>query len=482
MNFKNTLRSPFIFFIYCCASTFATNADAAQNNDNAMCYTAATAITLNGNDGLQRIVLPLSILQASQSRDLDDVRVLNADKQPVAYAWVGASQPTTAAPQYIGLPQFIWPEMKTATHADDAGNLQAPLQVQVRADGAVINITRAGENDSPASASPRWLLDLNILHGQRPDELIVYWKNSGAVISQAIVEASADAQHWQQVGAATLVNVESERKRQAAIEQRRVKLAWLDNSQRYLRVGFSDGLQLDHIDARVTGVNSPIEMQSANFTAVKTEDAAWLLDLGGALDIQRMQISTAQNNSVLPLDIAQRPAYARTQPTNKWITVARTTAYRLQRDGHEVTAPAIELNAQPAREWRLSAEGNNTAGADPLAVTVSWIAPQLIFAAQGAAPFILVAGCKDSAPTAMDRRALIPNYRDRDEFNIALATVNPTASKSLTLPLSERVLHASPENKRRWILWSVLIAVTAGLGLLAKKLVREMNHTKPGDK
>lgn len=452
---------------------------AAQADTNAQCYTVAAAIALNGGDGLQRVTLPLSILQASQSRNLADVRIVNAEQQAVAFAWAGSGDFVESTPQVTTLPQFVWPEEKIAGAASSANT----LHVEVKTDGSVVNITRAGGAIVTASANqtPRWLLDLNPLHEQRPDELVVHWKNTDGLVSRAIVEASSDAQMWQRVGEATLVQVPNTENQSTAIEQRRIPLPMLDQSMRYLRVSFSGALLLDHVDAKIAGAELPPPMDSATFSAVAAENGTWLLDVGGALTVRRLQIHLAQKNTVLPLHISQRPMYARTQPEGAWRPVIQTTAYRLLRDGAEVTAPVIEINAPAAREWRFTQIGAAASNIGALEITASWIAPQIIFTTQGKAPYRLIAGCKNAEPASMDRHALIPGYRERDEYQIAQATINPIAVPVPAVPLRDEVLHASAESQRRWLLWGVLIAATLGLALFARKLVKELNASKPAD-
>jgi hypothetical protein len=450
----------------------------AQTDDNPQCYTVAAAIALNGGDGLQRVRLPLSILQAAQSRDLADVRIVNAEQQTVAFAWAGSADVIESAPQFTTLPQFAWPEERIAETASSANT----LHVEVKTDGSVVNITRAGSASGAASTSqsPRWLLDLNALHDHRPTELVVYWKNAGGLVSRANVEASSDAQRWQHVGAATLVQLPNAENQWTTIEQRRIPLQPLDQSMRYLRVSFSDALLLDHIDAKIAGVELPPPMESAKFSAVATEGRTWVLDVGGALVVRRLQIHLAQNNTVLPLQIWQRLTYPGMQPESTWVPVKQTTAYKLLRDGAEITAPAIDINAPAAREWRFTQVGGAASNTGALEITASWIAPQIIFATQGKAPFSVIAGCKNAKPASMDRHALIPGYRERGEYQVAQATVNPIAVQAAAVPLHEEVLYASAESKRRWLLWGVLIVATAGLAWLARKLLRELNASKPG--
>jgi uncharacterized protein DUF3999 len=446
---------------------------AAADDNRYSCYTSAAAITLNGSDSVQRIALPLSILRASQRRELTDVRILNAAQQPVPFAWLdNASQLPMAAAELITAPQFIWPEAagNTSEHSN--------LKVEVQADGAVVNIVRGGAVSAAAldTQTPRWLLDLSSLKKRRADELIVYWKNSGGLVSQATVEASSDAQNWQRLAAGTLVNV-PDANGEAAIEQRRIKLPAFDQSLRYLRIAFTDALALDHVHVKIAASEQPIALESANFTALASDNSSWTLDLGGALNVRRMQIQLAQNNVVLPLEIAQRPAYTKTQPAGQWITVGRAIAYRLQREGREAASPAFDIEAPAAREWLFRLNGAVSEKTN-LDVTVSWIAPQMIFAAQGQPPFTVVAGCKDATAVSLERRALIPDYRERDEWKLAQAVVDPAAIAVPVQPISEQLKHASAADKRRWILWAVLIGVTAALALLARKLFRELHANK----
>jgi len=121
-------------------------------------------------EGLQRVALPLAVLQRLRTADRRDLRVLNAAGEAVPMAWAGEPPaPPASAPPGVALPLFVWPE-------GPAQSGDAEVQVEVTAGGAVVKVQRRGGPVKPPAAggaasvavapgARAWLLDLGPLGG-----------------------------------------------------------------------------------------------------------------------------------------------------------------------------------------------------------------------------------------------------------------------------------------------------------------------------
>jgi len=141
--------------------------------------------------------------------------------------------------------------------------------------------------------------------------------------------------------------------------------------------------------------------------------------------------------------------------------------------------PPIELAAPPARHWRLRAEANGPGLADPaLDARVGWPQVAAVFVARGTRPLQLAIGHERSVSDALALPALIPGYEPGAEAKLPQATLAPLVAQApASAGLRERLADATPEDRRRWLLWGVLCAAVIGLAWLARGLWKDVAGT-----
>jgi hypothetical protein len=106
---------------------------------------------------------------------------------------------------------------------------------------------------------------------------------------------------------------------------------------------------------------------------------------------------------------------------------------------------------------------------------VGWPQAALVFVARGTRPLQLAIGRVRAAPEAGALDTLIPGYEPGAEARLPQATLGPlVAQVPAATGLRERLAEATPEDKRRWLLWGVLCAAVAGLAWLARGLWRDV--------
>jgi hypothetical protein len=129
-----------------------------------------------------------------------------------------------------------------------------------------------------------------------------------------------------------------------------------------------------------------------------------------------------------------------------------------------------------ARHWRLVADPRTPLPAVAmLDATLEWRAPVVVFAAREAQGLQLAVGREKGAAAALPLSTLIPGYQSGAEFKLPLASEGALIPQTVATPgLPERLRDASPEDQRRWLLWVVLGAAVAGLGVLAMRLARDL--------
>jgi len=441
-------------------------------SDELHAYAAAAPLTpAAGGEGLQGLELPWPVLQASRSTGLADVRLFDSQGQVLPMAW--APPPVVAdSSRSQAVPRFAWPAAAAA-----AASSSSALQLKLGRDGAVLSVVEGAKPGAvpAAEGADRWLLDLSALRlaeGERIDSIELDWPHRPLGLSATVsVEASADGRQWQHATASQLLELS------AAEAPSLRSIAWPGTTgpaPRYLRLSFDTPLKLEasRVQIRQAGATPALQSLPARFVPDGTA-AAWQLDLQGPLAPRRLALRLAERNSVLNLRLERRE-----RDSEAWQPVATFVAWRLQREGRESESAALQLPPQtmPARWWRL-VPIDGTPPRAPLEATLQWEAPVLVFVARGDA-LQLAVGRERAPAVALPLQSLVPAYRSGAEQALPRATLGALAP--LPEPgWSQRLVGAGPEAHRRWLLWGVLVAAVAGLGVLSWRLLRQITPPPP---
>ena len=474
-------------------------------------YAAMAPIERVPQEGLQRLRLPLPVLQASRSTAWADVRVLDAAGQPVPTAWLppatAVNAPAPADVLSAPLPRFAWPSPPTGGSAATAD--AADLRVVISRNGAVVNIASTPPQPAPgapAAAAPTtlWLLDLSALPrpGRAIERLQLDWPAQAQGVDNRVeVEGSDDAQRWSPIAAGPLLELPAlppeaagagpSAATAAATAAPSVKhVDWPAGRPmpRYLRLRLEQPLALSsaHLRWQATPAPTPLSTATVQFLPVAAEGqqpAHWALDLQGAVPLQRLQLELPQINTVWGLRLERR-----NDPREAWQPAAAFVAWRLQRDGREQQSAPIEWRTTPAngwatttaaaRHWRLVPDTRTAARpAQPLTATVGWQSPQLLLVAQGTGALRLAVGKPGDADASVAWHTLVPGADEAALNRLPEAGLGPLAPQAVAdTTVGDRLKQATPEDQRRWLLWGVLALAVLGLGGLAWRLAQDMRQ------
>lgn len=447
----------------------ATCAALAAFGEEPADFSASAAVTPSNGDALQRFTLPLQAYRDTR-RDLADVRVFNANGEPVPIALAGDPDAVREAPRIVALPLFPVSRLGTDPHSGPPPRgREHSAEVTVRmSDGTLVEVRGRGAKAAKQAVPVAYLVDASRLE-ERLAALVVDWNAApGTEVVRVSVEASDDLQSWRNVGHASLVRLTQGGR---VLEQPRVALAW-PTKARYYRVTWSGAPEL-----RVRSVRGEYEGDVRQAKRESTTVAGraggkpgeFVFDLGARLPVEALRIVPVEPNSV-----AQFAILARDPPSAEWSRVTTAVFYRLERNGTEVESPPVEVGRYPAREWMARVDPRvGGIGATPPKLEVQWRSRQVVFVARGPGPFRLAFGDPDAKASWVGVATLIPDYRRGDELKLPEATVGPVEGgppRRLSF-LPGRVAEMGP---RKLALWAVLILAVAVLGFMAWRLHRQM--------
>ncbi|MEO7743918.1 MAG: DUF3999 domain-containing protein [Usitatibacter sp.] len=413
-------------------------------------------LTLSGGDSLQRVVLPFEVYRDSRP-DLADVRVVNAQGETVPMAWAGEPDVQREAPLMVELPVFPVARRQAGTA------IRFPADVTVRAsDGTLVAIRTKGSSPKPPPADTMaYLMDASQV--QSPIRaLVVEWKaGPGTQVVPLRVESSDDLIAWSLAGSASVVKVESADR---ALKQPRVEFT--PRKAKYFRVTWSGPeFALESVRAELErGLRPPTLAVRAVQGTPGAKPGEFVFDLGARLPVEALRIIPADTNAVLSTTV-----HARDNEASDWRLVLVAPFYRLQREGREEQSSHVDIPRRAARYWMVTNAAGSSGGTPSM--EVHWKPAQLIFVARGDAPFSLAFGKPEATAAALPVSTLIPRYERLAEMKLPQATLGEIASG----PPPTRWEHLAGEvNTRRVVLWAILLAGVAALGLMAWRLRRQM--------
>jgi len=185
--------------------------------------------------------------------------------------------------------------------------------------------------------------------------------------------------------------------------------------------------------------------------------------------VDRLELLLPDINTVAEVEF-----FARREPRDAWLSVARGAVYRLRSENGELTSSAMSVPAKTRRWWRVrvNPRGGGIGPGMPR-LRAGWLADQVVFVTRGAGPFELVYG-SFAAPAADVALASLLPAGNASSFDAAgLPAAQPDEPRESG---GRELLEAPPPERpwRVWVLWGALLAGVAMLGALAWSLARQM--------
>jgi Protein of unknown function (DUF3999) len=400
-----------------------------------------------------RVEVPLAVYQHTFREDLADLRVFNAQRDPVPYSLL-RKPPSPNRAIETQLPLFSLPSGSRVVIDG--------VRVTIDTPGSAVNLRTQTSGVRDVSVN-QYILD-----GRTLDKPIVAlrldWPQTDTAYSGHLrVEASDDLSLWRTVvAAAPIVNLRADDR---AIIQNRVPLpATAAKFWRMTWIGAAPAFALNATFAESTDVP---QSGHALLAVTGTRDAAapddYLFDLGAHPPVDRVTLLLPAGNTLVNAELSSRRS-----ARDPWHPVTRMSIYRLTAADGEVKNSPAEIDVDRDRYWRVRWTPAGAVSQSSVQLQVEWVADEVTFLAHGPGPYLLAYGSSAAMSDEADL-ARIP-------ASIEIAAAALGAPVSLGGP-SRLSVQAPPFPRTRFILWSVLVLAVIGLGWMAYRLVKESAAT-----
>lgn len=414
-------------------------------------YAYQAPIAIAPGPVLQRLPLPAEVLSGLTRADQGDLIVVDAGGRTMPHAIRQRGRDGDAADE---LRHFDVPLFALGTAIDSGRAIDQ--QIRRDADGRVVALGEIAPNArGPADA---WLID-NSQHNGAVQGVTLVLTAAARFAGRMRVEASDDLAIWR-----TLTTASPLIERDGADDPARLRLTWLPTTARYLRLSWSNpprGRSADNIvaSAQLTApAHSAVDARDwASLPALETRLEGSTREsihaLPGLAPVDRFRLSSG-SDGVLGVELAQRSG-----ANGSWLSLGRFTVD----DG---ATAGVAIGARPGGQLRLRLDTDALDNPDQVTIEVGWRAFELVFAANGEAPYRLLFGRRGDRNHAVSADQL-------GSGRGAQATSTPGRAQLGEVSEAGGVaLIASEGSGRPELLWLGFTLAGLMLGLLLWKIAR----------
>ncbi len=421
-------------------------------------------LTFNGSGAIYGLTLSDKIYQGCTRADLGDLRVFN--KSSIVPHLVRPQRSEQQQQVPISLPFF--PLM-----GHHSGASTPDLRIATNARGVIIDFHQ--KESTAASPVTAYIVDLSSLEEKKKiDWLEFAWIGQSEQFSTRVrIDTSDDLNSWfPLVHSASLAQLSFNNHQ---LLRNRILLSKVlnKNSRKYLRLSWPSGKKGVTLSSLLGGygstkqehpriVHTPVGVAVANS---KSDTLSYHYTSDGFYPVDQLSVRFPQPNSLARVTLSSRA-----EEDIPWQRRATQLAYQLTVDGVILDSKVRHISPTNHRFWRLEMESGVLDEVIPT-LELGWLPGQLVFLAQGEAPFTLAYG-----------RAGLKGQRF--QVNEMLAAIDPDEKKGLlqsALAGEEIELGGSIQRKpitelpwKVWLLWAGLVLGVLVIGSMIRQLYKEM--------
>jgi len=417
-----------------------------------------------------QFALPVAAYGHLEQDDLRDLRIVDAKGERVPFAILPPLSTVQLSEQVREATLYPLPARPTA-----AGVWPSPVDVVVEGDR--ISVRRRGGAANTVAAAPResggWLIDSGETRrgDPPPKRLTLRWSGPAEFSVAYRIETSDDLRQWRAGGSGQVMALQSA---SGTLAQPVVVLP--ESPGRFIRLVWAEpgaapalsGASVLVAERQRVAVDSTRELTVAPSpepagTAAPAKRALHF-DLGGVLPLVDVDLRFEAGTQVAPVRLQ-----GRARVDQPWREVGSGVFYRLERGGEVGHSPPLALPAV-VRYLRVVPD-ERAASLDGVGarLVVHASLASIVFATQGQPPFRLLAGSRDAPAGALPVSAVVPQL-DSERARFGRASLGAFSVDEAAARVAEEATRQA--RLRPWLLWAVLLAGVAGLGVLVWRLAR----------
>lgn len=421
-------------------------------------------INTDGSAAIYRLPLPVQVYQTATRPDLGDIRVYNAERQPVPFAIRHAEERRSTSTAWTRLPLFPLP-----VDAEEAATTGG-LDITVRDDGTIVEIRSGGATPEPEQEPRSYLMDLSKL--QSHVDALEFSIASGErnYLVRARIEASDDLNYWSPVVQnATLSSLQyaghtlvKNRIPVSGIKPKYLRLTWQDEIRQ---------LRITGVRAILSTVISGREWSWSTVTGVRGEEkgkVTYNFDTGGVFPIEQVNIRLPEDNTLIEGKLSSRSG-----DKEQWRTHETGLFYHLTVKGAYLERGPVSVGLTTNRYWRLEVKSEDGLGSQPLQLSFAWAPNDIYFLGRGPAPYLLAYGNANAVAPGKPVDALMHALSDSQESEIIGGA---TPGKSIELKGQDALIPGLKINWRQVMLWTILLAGVLLIAVIALRLYEQMGR------
>jgi hypothetical protein len=412
-------------------------------------------IRADGVGTIVRVLLPDEVYDTTTRVDLGDVRVFNARGDVVPHTIREAPRPASTQGDWRAVPSFPLTETQPGS--------AMKTRVRIGAGGTVLEVVNAAAPDQAVTAH---LVDASALT-EPVGRVRLEWDAppQTTFLSGISILGSDDLDAWRPiVGSAAIAQM---RRDEYTLQQNEIELPASVGRVKYLRVSWPTelaGVALKAVRVRPQPTSPEREVRWRTLTAERVEAGTATYESRAWLPTEYVDLEFVDST-----DAALVTVRSRTTASADWVSRHSGLFYSLDDPQGAVHSQRARIVRTTDRYW--SAETSRVGGwrSDRAPrLRLGWHPHELVFLAQGPAPYRLAYGSARVGPTDAPVDTLLVRLREEDlTKQVRLATVGPSQN------LGGPDVLAPPPPWRRIVLWAVLVVAVGALALLAARLFRD---------
>jgi hypothetical protein len=419
-------------------------------------------IEVPGGTAIAAMSLPLQVYESAVRTDLGDLRVFNANGEPVPHMIRYARTRSAEAP-WRSLAFFPLPEAVQA----EAGGVR--VFVSTGPDGAVVRVDPRPDQ-APSEPARTFLIDLSRTE-RSPAQLRLEWQAAEThLMATLAVDASDDLVAWttiEQRAAIADIRYGGRRLLNNTISLQRSRQPYL----RLRQLDSGPALALIRIDGRSHPEGRAPIRAFLKIDGRPVPGLPGVFDYltSGAFPVDRANLIFDQANSMAEATLESRSDLKAT-----WVRRFTGLFYRIDVDTPPLTSAPQVLPITTDRHWRLTVDASDsTIGSAVPRLEIGYRPHDLFFVARGNGPFTLAFGSAMAEPLKVNVAGLFDGI-GRQRENGLERWVRPQGTP-ITLAGPQRLLPLpKPLPLRRIVLWSILVAGVLVVAVMAWCLARRL--------